>query len=542
MRQPKLFVNHNDFLITNKDNISFENVDIQQVDSVNRIFGYCITDKEHFQNENLSEGAINYIEKNNIDISGIFCAVRLSDQSITLSLDPLCQFNLFYFSCESFFIISSNIDMMRKLHKFDINPNYIFDQLAYKSIMRGQTILKNIYYLQLQDVNSEENSQSILNVLEDFSIYINRPEYSKYDNLNYYDLLRLYRKRLDDRAEIVANKFDEIHIQLTGGADSRLALSSFAKFDHIKCSVYGDGTSQNRLVFEEIVSSLDIQVANPERFIGQPLNNSSRVIGALARSSYMKLNNLTFYMNGLPHDTLKLCKITGYYGANIAGGVDLPYQSNIRNTRLESVPKDRFTYFKYVSDFVNKHKNLRPVALLDLFYINNRGKSHYAAHSLLDNIYASSVDILYDYINILLVRKAPYSDGDINKNAISVDLIYLQNPQLAMFPYDSRKIPEYRLFENIPLINCFKGYMFAHKNLKSFPVLRPSPNNDDKNFIRLTNEQGSEVCDVRLFTNDLIRERASHYPELKHLTKEYDIYSRIFLYYLLSEIQVLDLC
>ena len=58
---------------------------------------------------------------------------------------------------------------------------------------------------------------------------------------------------------------------------------------------------------------------------------------------------------------------------------------------------------------------MKKTSLLDIFYLNNRGLSHYSCHSLCDNKYGNSFDILYDPINIELVSKCPYTDHEINK-------------------------------------------------------------------------------------------------------------------------------
>lgn len=533
----KFFVKNNDFLISNFETLKETFLDWNRNSSQCRVFGYCFYGENYIKNSNLSIMDFNYIKKNNIDISGIFCALKLDKNRIEICLDPLAQFNLFFYKKNGKFTLSSSLEMMRLFHGLkDVDEGYLFDQLAYQSPLRAKTIFKDVKFLRFDDLYfRDRDNDGILSFLENFHVAINIPQYKKYKNYSYSNLLKKYIERLETRAKIISQKFDEVHLQLTGGADSRLALSALQKYKNIKCYVYGDGSSQNRLIFEELLKMEGMKPVDCVKTIGAPISNPSRMIRGLIDMNYMKFNNVNTYMNGKINSENTICKVTGYYGANVSGGVVLPPENTSSNRRLEKIPSNLFTYHEYVQDFKSKYNGLRASALADRFYINNRGKSHYAAHSLADNKYINSVDILYDFINLMLVEKCPYKDSDINKCAITIDLIYEINPRLALFPYDNRQIPKYRNFRKVPKINCFDGYQFSEKHLESFSIVYPEIN--DKEFNILNPETSSGKLQV-IFNHELVREHAKFYPDLEYLTKLDDIQAEIFLYFLLAKIKI----
>lgn len=96
----------------------------------------------------------------------------------------------------------------------------------------------------------------------------------------------------------------------------------------------------------------------------------------------------------------------------------------------------------------------------DIYYICNRGKYHCACSSINYSSRANSVDILYDPINLYLVIACDYPDEHINRGALSVDIIHKINSQLALCPYNDRKIPLFKNIRQIPVINCFDGFEF----------------------------------------------------------------------------------
>lgn len=537
----ELFTNEKDFLISNFDKLDVINKRMckewKQYDNITHLFGYVFLGNNHKQYEELSQKDFGWLKSNNIDASGVFCALNYHKDKLEICIDPLCQFNIFYYIVDNHFTISSSIEMIRDLHNLqEVDDDFLFDQIAYRSMMRSKTILKNVGFLQFDDLYYQEKKE-INHLLQNMNIEFVMPDYHKYDHLGYESLLKLYNQRLANRAKTLIEKFDEIELQLTGGADSRLALSAFLDVgkEKLRCYVYGDGHSQNRLIFEELLNALDVKPVEKVRTSGRNPVNSAMWFKTLGGVNYLKLNNSSLCMNGTINSDSTICKITGYYGANVSGGVGFPPKNTVDNDRTRNIPSSLFTYHNYVSDFRSKHKGLRAAALNDRFYINNRGKSHYAAHSIVDNKYISSVDILYDFINLLLVEKCPYEDMDINRCAISIDLIYLKHPQLAMFPYDDRKIPKYRWFENIPLINCFDSYTFKYRELERLPMELPNVDASSTDYLQ-AKDKIERVS--MLFEHDLIKSELKKYPELAYLTKQYDIESSTFLFFLLGKLRM----
>jgi hypothetical protein len=243
------------------------------------------------RNEPLTKEEFDLISKNNISCSGIFAAIEVQNGSIKLILDPLCQFNIFYHvnHTEKTFIISSNILLVKKLLlKWELSESYFFDQVAYQSPMRGKTILNEVYYIQFDDLkfgnpwNHEFEYLDSIPMLE-----IIRPKYNAFDELDYDELKQIYVENLKARSKIIATEFDEVHVQLTGGADSRLAFAALTSIRDISSYVYGDGKSQNRLIFEHLLAARKQKPVTEIEFVGQPLNTAERIIKGLIDSNFM---------------------------------------------------------------------------------------------------------------------------------------------------------------------------------------------------------------------------------------------------------------
>lgn len=446
------------FLITTID-VDFG--EMKRIDhNYKKLYGYVFTKDKVIKNKILDNSESSFVEKNKDTLSGIFCYLRISDGVISLQVDPLVQYNLFYYFDQDGMYISNSLSCIKEhTGQKEACINYLIDSIIYGSPMRGGTIVKNINMLQYSDFSNYcFKSKRNFRDLVCYNLKLIDINFDYYKEYSYIELKEKYIKRLNQRANILASNFNEIYIQLTGGADSRLVLSSFLNFENFSCYVYGDGTSQNRLVYEEIVSSLNLKRSKKIPFRGAPLVTPALIIKALFDTNFLKLNNINTYVNTDYFIAEDSCKVTGYYGANVCGGIGIPSIKN--NKRLLGLDESKLTHASYVNEMNKLLSNYRPASLKDIFYLNNRGPSHYASHSLADNKVSNSFDILYDPINLHLVDKCPYSDSSIDRNSISIDLIYLNHKQLALFPYDERKIPYFREFDDIPLINCFNGYKF----------------------------------------------------------------------------------
>lgn len=105
-------------------------------------------------------------------------------------------------------------------------------------------------------------------------------------------------------------------------------------------------------------------------------------------------------------------------------------------------------------------------------------------------------------------------------NAISIDLIYMNNPELALFPYDRRKIPKYKEFNNVPTINCFDGFMFKETVVERMNVIRPSVSIDKYDLLN----RGSEsISMLDLLKYEEIAYIFDKYPFLENIIQQNDI-------------------
>ena len=307
-----------------------------------------------------------------------------------------------------------------------------------------------------------------------------------YDNIKYYKLIDIYIKRLKKRAKLVSKNYDEVYISLTGGADSRLATSLFLEYDNIYHYCYGTGIYQDRLVSEYIIKKFNLNSKKDVHVVGNKPNRIKNILKCIEETSCQK-PYLNLYIDGKINN--RICNITGYYGANVSDGTQSEYMkmNNTPHFLKSNFYKNNYNYFKYYDLFKNEYKYLRNSYRADLFYLNNRGVSHYACHSIIDNNYGNSFDILIDPINIELVKMCPFLDYHIDKSALSVDIIYRINKELALLPYDNRIIPKYRNFENMPTFNCFEKHIFdVNPDIKNFNYIRPKP--DEKYFGLFENE------------------------------------------------------
>ncbi len=533
----ELFTNKNNFLITNKS-VSTSYINESKLKKKKNkefeIFGYCFLENTIVKNAKITNEQYQYIQDNHSTVSGIFTAISKIKGNITIVLDPLLQYNIFYYIENEVITISNDIFLISSLHSLsECDDRYLFDSLAYNSPLRGLTILKNVFAVQYDDLM---NNSGVSQYKTPLPTQVNNlafkvPDGGIYSKVAYSELLDMYIEKLNKKSKILAENFEEIHIQLTGGADSRLVLSSFLDYQNIYCYVYGDGDSQDRLCFESIVKSHNIKKVDKVVFAGQFLGNSSKIFKALYDTSCRKLNNLNTYMNSDEFVHGDKCKITGYYGANVCGSVVLPPSNTDENMRTSGISADNFTYHDYVNQMEEKYEGLRPTAFKDIFYLNNRGPSHFAAHSIADNLKSNSFDILYDPINIELVKKCPYEESEIDRNAISVDLIHINNPSLALHPYNSRQIPRYRDFSNIPSINAFDGYQFPKLDIYNMEFIRPDADSENFDFLK----KGTDWESVEAMLNyEELESFFRNYSFLEYLKEDNSVSSTVLLFYILG--------
>lgn len=377
-----------------------------------------------------------------------------------------------------------------------INEDYIKDNIIFENPLCGHTLLKDVYFLQYDDIYNQTFSKKLKKIIpmkyENFTFL--EMKNNIYNDLKYEELIDIYIRRLKHNAKIISSNYDEIYISLTGGADSRLVTSLFMEYDNVYHYCYGNGTNQNRLVSEYIIEKFNLKSKKDIPIVGNKINYLKDILKCIEETSCQK-SYLNLYINGKINK--KICNLTGYYGANVSGGTQSKYMDiNYTPHFLKSdFYKNNYNYFKYYDLFKNQYKHLRNANRADLFYLNNRGVSHFACHTIIDNNYGNSFDILVDPINIQLIKKCPFSDYHIDRCVVSVDIIYKINKDLALIPYDNRVIPKYRNFKNIPIFNCFDKHIF-HENpdIKDFNYIRPIPN--QKYFGLFENENEYDLTKI----------------------------------------------
>ena len=523
------------FLITSS---SIEACGLERRKEFRQLYGYLFTETDVIKNCELNEADGRYLESHKSTASGLYCAIITNGDRIQVFMDPMIQYNVFYCIHDGAVSISNSVLLLRAYcGASEINGEYLFDSIAYTSPLRGKTLLRNIYALQYDDLLDRRGGAEYKPKLEltQGNLEIVAPDFEVYHGLEYAELRKVFLDGLRRRAAILSGKFDEVQVQLTGGADSRLALSAFLGASNTSVYVYGDGRSQNRLVFEQLVASLRLRIAKDIPYVGKALSSTALIAKGLTATNFRKLNNLNTYVNADKFVAHNMCKVTGYYGANVSGGVGLPPTDPSRNKRTERFAPLSFSYHDYVSHMRRAHSELSPPAFADIFYLNNRGPAHYAAHSVADNLKCNSFDILYDPVNLFLVRSCPYTDDQINRNAVSIDLIYENNRMLALFPYDSRRIPVYRKFDEVPLINCFDGFTFAEQDLPPLSFIRHEASAREFDVLG----QGAQSVSIDdILSNDAFRDFYDKYDSLVAVRQADSLTKMITAYFFLAALVV----
>ena len=431
------------------------------------LFGYCFTDNTIIKNRIITSEEYNYINENRNEIGGIFVVIHKNNNKISMIIDPLVQYNIFYYFTNKDLTISNNIFEIAKNHNLrNENKNFIHNYALKQCPLAGNTLIENVFILQYDDIYNPDFSNKFKKIIphsfENFVIL--KMKNDIYDNFNYFELKQLYINKLMLRSKIIQKTFTEIYISLTGGADSRLVTSLFMNNDNVYYYCYGDGKRQDRLVSEYIIERFKLKKGKRIPVVGNKVKTVGDILQCIEDSNSHKLN-LNLYINSPINNNC--CNLTGYYGANICGGIPIDIPSFINGEKI--YPNE----YNYISDFKTYYSNLRSTTINDLFYVNNRGLSHYSCHSIANNKYGNSFDILIDPINLKLVEKCPYTDYNINRNSITIDLIFQINDKLALLPYDNRIIPLFKKFENIPEFNCFTKHIFDEKqNIHEYIYIR----------------------------------------------------------------------
>ena len=500
-----LFINRYsyEFIVTDKTEIKgFEKIKYD----CNFIFGYCFIKNDVLKNQFISDKQFDLIYNKKDKISGIELVTKIINEKIYLLIDPLVQYNLFYHcECKNL-TISNNIFEIAKIHNlYKEEEKFIKDNIIYSSPMRGLTLIKYIFIYQYDDMFNKEFAASYKSTIKNellHNIELIRIDNKVYNGFSYEELITIYISNLKNRAKVLSNKYDKVFISLTGGADSRLVTSMFLDFDNIYHYCYGDGTRQDRLIFEIIVNNLKLKKEQDIKIVGNKIYKYGSYLKNIKSTNSYKLT-LDLVFNGKLEENI--CGVTGYYGVNICNGVNFPDINNFNNRYQNILDKNDFSHFSYVKNFIKNKSKFRHSNIKDLFYLNNRGLSHYSCHSISENKYSNTYNILYDPINLEIIQKCKYNDMYVDKNVVSVDIISRINTELALIPYENRIIPKFKNFENLHLINCFELNIFYDRSdIKEFNYIRPKEEEEDDIFLNKNTELNfnniiTEVNDQEFF-------------------------------------------
>lgn len=478
-------INNNNFTISTKPlnaltkNISF-------------LYGYCFTDNSFIKNRDLTFEEYNYITEHRNEISGIFVVIHIINNQISFIIDPLVQYNVYYYFDNTNLTISNNIFNIAKIHNLhNENLQYFKNYIVKQTGLAGNTLIEKVSIMQYDDIYHHDFSKKFKMVIphnfENFTIL--KMDNNIYNDLDYSELKELYLKKLLLRSEIIKNNFDEINISLTGGLDSRLITSLFMNHENVYYYCFGDGKSQDRLVSDYIINQFNLKSKQNVYVVGNKVKTVGDILQCIQDTNCQKMS-LDLYINGKIND--KICNLTGYYGTNISGGIPVKI--------CQYYTKEFFSFeHNYVDNFNSYYSiNNRNAIINDLFYLNNRGLSHYSCDSIANNKYANCFDLLIDPINLKLIEKCPYNDNYINSGVVSIDIIYMIDKKLALLPYDNRIIPKYRDFEYIPESNCFQKHIFEETPEKiNYNYIRPIVKK--RNFNLLKDKLG---CYINYIIND----------------------------------------
>jgi hypothetical protein len=199
----RLLYNKKTFVISNLPLKECEDfVECGVNDEFNWVYGYCFTDSTVLHNQQITRKQLAWLQENHSSISGIFSIITSTRGNISLMLDPLVQFNLFYYVNGSEFIVSNNFISLVKLvgKNFEIEIKHLFDQIAYQSPLRGLTFLQNIFAFQYDDLYNSYLPNSIKDLIplkyQNFVIRVPDPDF--YCNKEYDELIEIYSLGEDD--------------------------------------------------------------------------------------------------------------------------------------------------------------------------------------------------------------------------------------------------------------------------------------------------------------------------------------------------------
>ncbi|WP_341938840.1 hypothetical protein [Marinimicrobium sp. C2-29] len=487
------------------------------------LYGHCFTDSDILKDQALTRSEFEYIRDNHDELSGLFVCVGVVDGNVELLVDPLVQYPVFYVENDGAFAISNKLSELSRDYYDKPNMKYLFDSLIYRAPLRGLTPVNSIKMIQFDDLQEGSHFKGDYGALK---IYKTNLLFRK--GISYEEALSTLADKIRNRASIIAKKFDYIECQLSGGLDCRMVASAFLDYDHVRYYSFGTD-SQDRLCFESLSKKFNLKKADKIKFYGSGTHTAAYRVKMLDDLNGLKLHTYGGYMNYGQPVAPNGCRLTGYFGeyighklpsANISPAdgsiVDAPHIDFLPKEAIKVAEEYSRPFWKYYSTPDRCGKSSR--AINQLFYLNNRGPSHFGMNSVADNLHDSSFNVLYDPMAITVSELSGYSDYENKEGATCLDLICkLGGVEFALFPYENRRIPYYRNFDYVPEVNCFEKNVFDVQDVEAFKKERHAmPSLSGFDILR---DSRKPTSSVEILNDSSFDDFFDAYPKLSHLRK-----------------------
>lgn len=474
-------------------------------------FGYCFHQGKyfHYQHENPSVDALSQSYEFNC---GVFLAVRKLTDRLEIFTDPLGQYPVFYYASGKRIAVSNNFWAVSIFAGQQFNTECALDLVTYFSPLGRETLCKEVFRLRAFET---------ISITEE--LVVNKRRMPFFQKRNYSTLLDEARQRFGERARATLAAGTPV-LHLTGGTDSRVSFSALLAQDYRgPVFSYGDGRSQDRLVFEHLVERFGLEKGLRKWFsAGHSGHHFMRAVHA-----FQAFKSNSFGNWGPGHDKTYM-EVTGYFGEGLLKGFGTFWDRRgslvIFNGAKKSSALPNHVFEKTLARVQSDLNFCLEIAggnrrmANSLFYIYNRSAAHFGLHSMICNTKFRSVDLLYDPQLLQLLYNCPHSDEHILNGSLSVDLIRtLHSDELAHIPYESRVIPVFddkaEQVVKCEEMTCFSNIQFEERSL---PALRPELIKEPDKFLDKMKEYPlTYIHPSEIFKNDLFAGLFEDVPEIK---------------------------
>lgn len=438
-------------------------------------FGYCFHNDRLFHSEisqspNLSELLGNYSYN-----CGVFSAVLVEDNKVSIFTDPLGQYPVFYYINNNEFIISNSFFDIGEILKDEIkiNEECMSDYISYQSALNQETLIKGVKRLTIgEKIILERNCYDGYNAK-----LVSEPV--KILPFKYDDLLDLCVSRFRLRAKALLQDHSPV-VHLSGGVDSRLTYAALASQGYNgPVFSFGNGESQDRLIYEELCKKFNLTKGAIQWF-NKNVNSTHSFLDVIKAFNGLKTNN---FSNWSEATDFRYCEVTGYFSGGLLkgyGNIGSSVDTHNFTYAIQSSGFDRVIFDISNERIIKEKKSLmkeygNELLVNQLMYLRNRSSAHFGCHSMVNNQSFLSIDLLYDPVLMSLTQASEYSTDEISQSSVGIDLIRaLAGDDLAFFPYDNRVIKMTDRWKDIKQnqLNCFTKMQFPHRDLGAMEVKR----------------------------------------------------------------------